>query len=263
MVRRWALGVLIWAALVHEAGAGAWTLREGQGQVIMSTSRKIAPIGGFFGDPVETDENSTQIFAEFGVNDELTLGITIYGAFSTIEDDVEASLGIHARHKVWTGEDGDVLSVQGGVRVPVERWLGEGLGDSRPDSVTEVNLRVLYGRGWQTDWGNSFVNAELGLNLRGEGLDEEVQFDFTIGHEPIRGLLGLLSVYTSVPLGNQGEASVKFAPSVAYTFWPWLGENDKKPYGPINPNTVQLGVEWNALALDDEMTASVSIWKGF
>ena len=263
MVRRWVLGVLIWAAVAQEAAAGAWTLPEGKGQVIMTTSRKIAPVGGFFGEPVDTDENATQIFAEFGVHDELTLGITIYGSFSSLVDDVEASIGVHARHQIWQGEDGDVLSVQGGVKVPVERWLGNGLGDSRPNSVSEVSLRVLYGRGWQTDWGNSFINAELGVNLRGEGLDEEVRFDFTVGHEPIRGVLGLLSVYTSVPLGNKADPSVKFAPSLAYTFWPWLGENDKKPYGPINPNTVQLGVEWDAINPDDGMTASVSIWKGF
>ena len=263
MVWRWFLSVLIWAALTHEARAGAWTLREGQGQIIMTTSRKVSSVRGFFGAPVETDENSSQIFAEFGLHDELTLGLTVYGAFSSLDDDVEASLGIHARHKVWQGQDGDVLSVQGGVKVPVERWLGNGLGDSRPGSVTEVSLRVLYGRGWQTDWGNSFVNAELGMNLRGEGLDEEVRFDFTVGHEPVRGLLGLLSVFSSVPLGNKADTSVKFAPSVAYTFWPWLGDNDKKPYGPINPNTVQLGIEWDAVNPDDGMAASISIWKGF
>ena len=263
MVTRWVLGVLLWAAAALDASAGAWTLPEGRVQIIMTTARKIAPAGGFFGQAVEQDSNSTQIFMEYGVLDDLTVGMTIFGEFSTTEDDVEASIGVHARKRVWTGEDGDVLSVQGGVKLPVERWLGEGLGDTRPDSVTEVQLRVLYGRGWQTDWGNSFFSTELGLHLRGEGLDEEVRLDVTAGHEPLRGLLGLMSVFSTVPLGDSSDVSLKLAPSIAYTFWPWLGDNDKKPYGPINPNTIQLGVIWDAANPDDGLTASLSVWKGF
>ena len=262
-MQRWVLGILIWTATTIESMAGAWTLPEGRVQIIMTTARKIAPAGGFFGEPIDADSNSSQIFIEYGLLDDLTVGMTVFGEFSTTDDDVEASLGVHARHLVWQGEDGDVVSVQGGIKVPVERWLGEGLGDNRPGSVTELHLRLLYGRGWQTDWGNSFVSTELGLHLRGEGLDEELRFDVTAGHEPIKGLLGLFSVFSTYPLGGNADVSLKLSPSVAYTFWPWLGANDKKPYGPINPNTIQLGITWDAANPEDGLTASMSIWKGF
>jgi len=259
------LGAFVWCTLLTmaEAQAGAWTLREGQGQVIMTTTRTIAPAGAFFGGAADKDSNGSQIFAEYGVFDDLTAGLTVSGNFSSVEDDVEARIGIHVRKLLWVGEAGDVASVQAGVAVPVERWLGNGLGDERPDSVTEFQVRGLYGRGWQTDWGNSFVSAEAGFLLRGEQQDEELRFDVTVGHEPVKGLLGLFSVFSTVALGPRGEDRFKIAPSIAYTLWPWLGENDKKPYGPFNPDTIQIGVAWDVLNPDDGLAATLSIWRAF
>lgn len=257
------LAVLPIICLGHDVLAGAWPQPQGKVQIIMTTTRKIAPAGGFFGEPVESDTNGTQIFAEFGATEDLTVGMTIFGEFSTTDDQVEARIGAHVRYRVWTGENGDVASIQGGISAPVERWLGEGLGDNRPNSAPELDLRVLYGRGWQTDWGNAFISAEAGLRFRGEGLDEELRLDLTTGYEPLKGVLGLMSVFSTMPLGQDADPSLKLAPSIAYTLWPWLGANDKKPYRPINPDTIQLGIVWDALEPSDGLTLALSIWKGF
>jgi hypothetical protein len=258
------LSVMLGGMCTRWAHAGAWPQPTGKVQIIMTTSRKIAPVGGFFGDPVDEDSNATSLFAEYGVADELTVGITAYGNFSTTDaDDVEARLGGHVRYLVWTGDTGDVISVQAGATFPVERWLGSGLGDSRPDSVPEVRLGVLYGRGWQTGWGDAFVSTELGYLFRGEAQDDEIRFDATAGFEPTRGLLGLTSVFTAVPVSGDGDTSLKISPSLAWTFWPSVGPNDKKPRGPINPNTLQLGLTWDALNPGDGLELFVSVWKGF
>ncbi len=264
MVRGILAGIPLACLVAGDCLAGAWPQPTGAIQIITTTSRKIAPAGGLFGAPIEKDTNATSIFVEYGATNDLTIGLTAYGEFSTTDPNVyETRIGGHGRYRLWTGADGDVLSAQVGIGLPVERWLGSGLGDDRPESVPEVRLGVLYGRGWQTDWGNSFISSELGLLIPGENQDEELRFDFTAGHEPLRGILGLMSVYTAVPLGARGETSLKLSPSVAYTLWPWLGENDKKPSGPISPNTIQLGVTWDAVNPSDGLTLSMSIWRRF
>ena len=250
--------------LAGEAAAGAWTLAEGTGQLIMATGRKIAPVGAFMGGPADSDSNSSQIYVEYGVADGWTMGAVLYGEFSTTDlDDMELRIGGHVRHRVWTGERGDVAAVQAGFSAPIESWLGDLAPDSLPDSVPEAHLRALYGRGWQTGWGNSFVSAEAGFHWRGERADDELRFDVTAGHESWKGVLGLFSLFTALPLGGESDATLKLAPSIAYTMWPWLGENEKKPYGPLYPNTIQLGIVWDALNPEDGLGVQVSIWKSF
>jgi hypothetical protein len=257
--------------LAGDAAAGAWTLAEGSGQLIVTTGRNIAPVGAFMGGPADSDSNSSQIWAEYGVADGWTVGVVAYGEFSTTDaQDIELRLGGHVRHRVWTGSKGDVAAVQAGFSYPVESWLGDLAPESLPDSVPEAHIRGLYGRGWQTGWGNSFVSAEAGFLWRGERADDELRFDVTAGHEAWKGVLGLFSIFTAVPIGggdedggSDSDPTLKLAPSIAYTLWPWLGENDKKPYGPLYPNTVQLGIVWDALSPDDGLGVQISIWKSF
>lgn len=256
-------GILLAGLSAGQAVSGAWTLPEGQGQAILGTSRTLAPVGAHFGDPVESDTNSASAFLEYGAWNDVTVGITVYGEFSTTNDDVEARLGGHVRYRVWQSDESDVLSVQAGAGFPIERWLGNGRGASRPQSASEVDLRALYGRGWQWGLGNSFVSSELALGIRGEGLDEELRFDVTAGHEPIRGVLALFSVFSAFPMGNGSEASVKLSPSIAYTMFPWLGANEKKPYQPISPNTIQFGISWDAADSSSGLEIGLSIWRGF
>ncbi len=74
--------------------------------------------------------------------------------------------------------------------------------------------------------------------------------------------MALFNVHGTMALGG-GDASLKLAPSLAYTFWPWLGPNDRKPDGPVNPSTLQIGVTWDALNPDDGLAIDVSVWKRF
>ncbi len=250
--------------IAGHAAAGAWTLAKGDGQVISTTGRRIAPVGGLFGGVADDDENSSQIYVEYGVTDGWTLGATAYAAFSATDPQgTEISLGLHVRHRIWQRENGDVVSLQAGVSAPVEKWLVGAAADSLPGSVPEAHLRALYGRGWQTGWGNSFVSAETGFHWRGEHAADEWRMDVTAGTEHWKGVMGLLGVYSIVPVIGDGEASLKIAPSVAYTLWPWLGPNDKKPFGEVNPDTVQLGLVYDLLNPDDGLEVTIGIWRRF
>jgi hypothetical protein len=247
-----------------DAAAGAWTLPEGEGQIIMTTERRIAPVGAFFSGLPDEDSNSSQLFVEYGVADGWTLGADLYANVSAVDaQDLEIRLGAHVRHRVWTRKNGDVVSVQAGFMAPVERWLVGDLAESLPDSVPEAHLRALYGRGWQSSLGNSFVSAEAGFHWRGERAADEVRLDVTAGHERWKGVMGLMGIYTTVPLAGRGEASLKLSPSIAFTLWPRPGPNDKKPYGEVHPSTIQLGVTWDLLNPQDGLGVGVSIWRSF
>ncbi len=45
--------------------------------------------------------------------------------------------------------------------------------------------------------------------------------------------------------------------------WPWIGRNEKKPRGPVRPNTIQLGVSYDLLNRDDGLGLSISVWRPF
>ncbi|HLS18423.1 MAG TPA: hypothetical protein VK090_01320 [Paracoccaceae bacterium] len=260
------LAALLIACLsVAEAAAGAWTLAKGSGQIIMTTGRKIAPIGAYFSGLPEKDSNTAQIFVEYGVAERWTLGAMLQSDISTTDlEALEIRAGAHLRHRLWQGAQGDVISAQLGFAAPIERWIvGKDLADSLPHSVPEAHLRALYGRGWEWGLGNSFISTEGGFHWRGEGAANELQFDFTAGHETWKGVLGLLGIYSTLPLGGGGEHSLKLAPSIAWTIWPRIGRNDKKPEGKVNPNTVQLGISWDALNPRDGLGAQISLWRSF
>lgn len=260
------IAALILAACLSagQAVAGAWTLAAGDGQAIMTSGRRIAPVGAFVSGFPDEDSNSAQLFVEYGLTDRWTVGGTLYGDFSSVDaQDLQIRLGAHVRRRVWTRPKGDVVSVQAGFAAPVERWLVGDLADSLPGSVPEAHLRALYGRGWQWGWGNSFVSAEAGLHWRGERAADEARFDVTAGHEAWKGVLGLFSLYSIVPVIGDGDASLKVSPSVAYTLWPRLGPNDKKPFGELNPNTVQLGLVWDVLNPEDGLGVAISVWRDF
>lgn len=247
------------------AGAGAWTQAEGAGALFITTGTRMAPVGSFTGNTLpEDDQTFTSLLGEYGVTPDLTVGVRGFGAYSlTDPDDVTLSLGGIVRYRLWTSDAGDVASVQTGVTFPAERWLGNGLGDDRPDSVPEFEIRALYGRGWVSDWGNSFVSTELGFRARGEGQEDEILFDATVGHRWNKRVQPLLSVFSRLPLGDTDDAAFTVSPSLAYSFWPFLSDNEKREPLEKRPNTIQLGLSYDVLNRDDGLGFFVSYWRRF
>ena len=243
--------------------AGAWTLPKGQEQLTVSAGRRVLPVRAWFSQDKDEVVQFNQVFGEYGLRDDLTLGLRAFTQFSFLDDEFEASLGGHLRQRLWTGQDGDVVSVQLGLSFPIERWLGSAFGDDRPFSATEVDLRVLYGRGWQWELGDSFVSGELGLRIRAENLDEQIRFDFTGGHRVHQSLLFLGSLFTSAPLGRRDQLSLKLSPGVVVTTWPFPGRNKKKQWQPFATESVQFNVIWDAAQPNTGMEAVISIWSSF
>ncbi|MCH8167963.1 MAG: hypothetical protein IID49_03615 [Proteobacteria bacterium] len=246
------------------ACAGAWTQAKGEGLVIVTTGRRVAPVGALTGGPISRDTNISQIYLEYGLFDGLTIGAKSYVELSTI--DLEASsaaLGGFVRKRVWQDGRGGVASVQLGYAHPIESLLGASFAMAEPGAVPEAHLAGLYGRGWGGDWGTAFLSTGAAYHLRREQTADDLRFEFTTGYAPWRRFMGILSFYGLAPLGAGTDASLKIAPSIAFTMWPWIGRNDKKPRGPVRPSTIQLGVSYDVLNRNDGLGLSISIWRRF
>ncbi|MEM0944914.1 MAG: hypothetical protein AAGI70_13315 [Pseudomonadota bacterium] len=245
------------------AEAGAWTRAEGTGIGIFSSGRRVAPVGALAGGVAEDDSNTSQVFLEYGILDDLTLGGTLFTELSTASfRESSASAGLFLRKRLWQGEAG-VFSVQAGYVQPLDGLIGGSFGADTTDSVPEVEARLLYGHGFYGDWGSAFISTEGGYDWRAEGIADEIRLDGTIGYEPWHCCLAILSAFSTVPVQGSGETSLKIAPSLAYTFWPEVLRNAKKPSGPVRPGTIQIGLTYDLLNRNDGLGVQVSIWRWF
>ncbi|GMG84223.1 hypothetical protein LNKW23_34380 [Paralimibaculum aggregatum] len=252
-----------WGAL-PAARAGAWTQQPGAGQIITAVSRRANPITGFAGGPVEDDSTYTSLFFEYGVMEGLTVGGTVFIEVSSATDSGNnADFGVFARARIWQGEGGDVAAVQLGVKQDIGVVFGDSF--TRPDSdpTSEVSLRALYGRGFGFDWGSAFVSLEAGYHFQTDGDDDEVRADITVGAQPWSCCMGLLSLYATYPVsgeGDDGDPSLKLAPSFAYSFTIDEAEEGEPPPKPI---TIQIGISQDLLNFDEGLGFQFSVWQPF
>jgi len=257
-------GVGFALSTTDSACAGAWTRAVGEGVSIVTTGRRVAPMGGVTGGPVSSDTSISQIYLEYGLLDGLTIGAKSYIELSTTDlTGSSAALGGFVRKRVWQDGRGGVGSVQFGYAHPIDSLLGSTFSEAEPGAVPEAHLAALYGRGWADDWGSAFVSTGAAYHLRREGTADDLRFELTTGYSPWRRFMGIVSLYGLAPLGKGIDASLKIAPSIGYTMWPWVERNEKKPSGPIKPNTIQLGVSYDLLNGNDGLGMSISIWRPF
>jgi hypothetical protein len=224
---------LIWLTMLaaSPADAGAWTRPEDEGLVITTTGRRTASVGALTGGRTSNDSNISQIYIEYGLFEGLTIGAASFVELSTTDLTASsAAVGGFVRKRFWQSGHGSVASVQIGYSHPIESLLGATFSQSEPGAVPEANLAALYGHGWAGDWGNAFLSTGTAYFLR-HGVSDDLRFEITTGYAPWRRWMGILSFYGLAPLGSGTDASLKIAPSIAFTMWPWIDRNEKKPKG--------------------------------
>ena len=212
------------------AEAGAWTRAKGDGVVIASTGRRVAPAGSIAGGPIEEDSNFTQIYLEYGLIEGLTIGAKTF--------------------------------VELGYAHPIERMLGSRFA-AVEGAVPEAHLAGLYGHGWGGDWGNAFVSTGAAFFNRQEGAAEDFRLELTGGYSPSKRIMGILGLYGLAPLGSGTDPSLRVAPSVAFTFWPKLDDGEADDTHRPKPKTLQLGFSFDLLNPDEGLGISLSVWNPF
>jgi hypothetical protein len=223
----------------------------------------MAPPGSMFGGAPDHDTTVSQVYAEYGLLEGLTVGAKLYVELSATDfDRSSAAIGGFLRKRVWQG-GGSVVSAEAGYAHPIESLLGSTFAAADPGAVPEAHLAGLYGHGWGDVWSGAFVSTGIGYHWRGKGLADDLRAEVTAGYKPTRRVMGMLSLYSLMPLAGGSDPSLKIAPSIAYTMWPTIRRNEKKPEGPVRPNSIQLGASYDLLSPGDGLGLSISIWRSF
>lgn len=190
------------------ARAGAWTLPEGQGQIIQSLFGWIG--WGAAPPKARQDKIETQTYLQYGVTDRLTvLGVAAVERYAvSAPRDVYVGLdttGAGIRARVWSNDAWtfalEATAFYGGVtdgNRPAQAG-GAGWGaDAR--ALAGYNL-TLAGR-------PAFVDAQAGYRLRTRGPPDEWKGDLTLGVEAAPRVQILLQAFNTV---SQGAGRAGFA----------------------------------------------------
>lgn len=203
------------------AAAGAWTRPLGETFVSLATGYYATDGGGY-------EETTATLYAEYGWREAWTLGGAVelkqpVGAAS--DEDRQISLAAFARARLWVGEHGDPVSVQFGAILPLEDFTAATPSQNRRER--DLDVRLQYGRGFATGWGDAFVDAQGGVRWRLEDAADEVRLDLTAGLRPAPRWLLLAQSFNTIGLRNAtGEGAdfdaYKLAPSIGYEIAPGL-----------------------------------------
>jgi hypothetical protein len=236
--------------------AGAWTQEPGAAFVSLGASWYGTDDGAY-------EEGTFGLYGEYGLREGLTVGAALdssqpVGPAAAVDGAVTGMAFVRAR--LWTGPRGDPLSAQVGALGGTT--AGVGVVPAQTAEEPGLDLRMLYGRGFATRFGDGWLGAEGGVRLRFEDSADELRFDLTAGLRPLPRTLVMLQSFATLGLGNHavGEDGKalgddydvwKLAPSVGYEIGPGL--------------TLVGGVEREVWGrnVDRGLRARLSLWRVF
>jgi hypothetical protein len=260
-----AAALLLMAALAApwQATAGAWTQPQGSTLFIGTATFTDANEGlrdGFKTRSLpDYRKLETALLIEHGVTDWLTAIATPTLRWTRVGSPASDSffgLGytdLGARVRLWR-DDSSVLSVQAVGRIP------GAADDSAPAEIgntdPELDLRVLFGRGFSAGGRPAFVNVEGAYRLRAEEPPNEFRADLTFGIQPAERWLLLAQSFTVVsdgagqrPFDDYWYTKAQF--SAVHELWPGLS---------LQVGVVTTYAGHNALR---ETGALIGIWRQF
>lgn len=193
------------------AFAGAWTLPEGHGQVVVTdTSSEATRAFDHNGNTQPTSryrKEELQALIEYGISDWLTAMLIPSLQHVDIGPPINAqrtgvgNSEIGARGRVMQG-DSWVLSAQGSIRVP-------GTYDTNNPAAVgytgiDVDLRALYGQGFALGQLPAFVDVQLAQRFRTGGPPSEARVDLTFGLRVAPQWLLLMQQFNVMSEGSGG-----------------------------------------------------------
>ncbi|MDZ4093779.1 MAG: hypothetical protein U1D35_02570 [Paracoccaceae bacterium] len=180
---RAALAVLIWlcAAMVQ---AGAWPRSEGEAFVSLSA-----------------DQNQAQIYGEYGIGGDWTLGMEATMSAARTVPDVIGFL----QHPIWREAAGGILSggLAFGTRDAARQdalYNGSGLVGVLAEQEVVLRGGLFWGRGFETRWGNGWTTIEAQAESVWDvasGLGRgAMKLDATVGIRPTERLMLMAQAQT-------------------------------------------------------------------
>jgi len=180
-----ALGLIVSAGVAH---AGAWTYRQGEGQVILQglaarSDSEFGPSHRLY-DSRPYDKVEVTLVFEYGATDWLTLIVAPQFLSVSLGDPDPSSYAgpgytdLGARARLWQ-QDGAVVSAQVVARVP-------GTGDSSSAAAVgyqdaELDLRLLAGLSFVLWERPAFLDLQVAQRQRFGDPPDELRFDLTLG----------------------------------------------------------------------------------
>ncbi len=251
MLRLGGLAGVFAACVGGAATAGAWTQPAGAGFSSVGASYYSLRDGGY-------EELSLTSYIEYGALDWLTIGAVFEGSQPIgVADEQPGDTGATAlaRVRLGVGPHGDPFSAQLSVGAPLNDVVSD-VAPQRDDDEIETDVRLLYGRGFSTPFGDGWANAEAGVRFRSGINSDELRLDLTVGLRPAERWLTFVQAFVTRGLGNGDPFGsdydvVKIAPSVGYRLTPAL--------------TLVLGSEHEVagreISLGDRFR--LSVWRSF
>lgn len=191
------------------AEAGAWTLGEGAGQVIVtglySSASAIFDDHGDDLSPIDFDKATGSILAEYGVRDDLTLiGSGEFGFFTAGPFEAAVTnVAFGARQRLYR-QDGFVLSGQ--AIVGVDRDDPYGGRDVSLDAIRpQLEARLLAGYAFAIAGKSAFVDGQAAYRVQFADRPDEARFDLTLGFRPTEKVLLLVQTASTFSLGSRAE----------------------------------------------------------
>ncbi|MEL7463209.1 MAG: hypothetical protein AAFN79_04040 [Pseudomonadota bacterium] len=256
MARFFGLSAAVAVALSFHmsAQAGPWTRAVGEGFSSQETRyfRTDGPGDERF------EQATVSVFLEYGVAERVTLGVKVEQSTRLDGNGPQSEtgrVGGFARIGVWSGKAGDAAAVEAGFSMP----LGGFQSSTAPngDDADEYRISALYGRGFQSDWGDGWVDGAFSLAHLTGGRADEVKLDLTAGLRPDEDWIVMGQMFGTFGLRNEDSIVdpdfdvVKLKASVGYRIF-----EDK---------TVLIGVSRDVLTrgTDPGWEVSLTIWTPF
>ena len=207
------------------AYGGAWTFPQGNGQVILNNTYYRAgdefTKGGnrrAFSDDGEFTKYEFNPYIEYGIRDDLTLVLNLFARrvafandFSSDDNFGFADPEIALRYRLTPPESRTVWAVQANVKLPISYPDGNPpLGNEQ----TDVEARVLVGRGFSIGDRWAYWNVELGYRFRDKEPADEIKFEATLGVSPIAKWLLIGQFFGTVGLRNGTSVRIGDNPTI-------------------------------------------------
>lgn len=192
-----------------EAAAGAWTREPGEGFAAQST--RYFSTGASASQNVDFARLSVGLYAEYGLFEGVTIGMDVdQGSRMDIagRGAQDGRAGGFLRVRLGGLDEWDVVSVEIGGSLSLSGLTSPAAPGG--DDSSEWRAMALYGRGFETDIGQAWVDASFGFSKFVGDRADELRLALTLGLRPDENWVALAQVFGEKGMRNAAFGGADF-----------------------------------------------------